>query len=156
MAVRQCISGPDIPEHVNPFPAGVKIGNMVFSAAIGGDDPDTHELPEDEESQIGNAFRTMRNMLRRAGGSPAHVARVSVYVRDRSIRPRVNPHWLEMFPDKDDRLPGFSRDYDIVCEGKPVIKGSSDPNYLGDGGAPARDGQRQVLHRPVRQFPGQA
>ena len=26
---------------------------------------------------------------------------------------------------------GFSRDYDIVCEGKPVIKGSSDPNYLG-------------------------
>ena len=40
MAVRQCISGPDIPEHVNPFPAGVKIGNMVFSAAIGGDDPD--------------------------------------------------------------------------------------------------------------------
>ena len=51
---------------------------------------------------------------------------------------------------------GFSRDYDIVCEGKPVIKGSSDPNYLGDGGAPARDGQRQVLHRPVRQFPGQA
>ena len=69
MAVRQCISGPDIPEHVNPFPAGVKIGNMVFSAAIGGDDPDTHELPEDEESQIGNAFRTMRNMLRRAGTS---------------------------------------------------------------------------------------
>lgn len=103
MAVRQCISGPDIPEHVNPFPAGVKIGNMVFSAAIGGDDPDTHELPEDEESQIGNAFRTMRNMLRRAGGSPAHVARVSVYVRDRSIRPRVNPHWLKMFPDEDDR-----------------------------------------------------
>ena len=28
---------------------------------------------------------------------------------------------------------GFSRDYDIVCEGKPVIEGSSDPNYLGDG-----------------------
>ena len=27
---------------------------------------------------------------------------------------------------------GFSRDYDIVCEGKPIIKGSADPNYLGD------------------------
>ena len=26
----------------------------------------------------------------------------------------------------------FSRDYDIACEGKPIVKGSSDPNYLGD------------------------
>ncbi len=26
----------------------------------------------------------------------------------------------------------FSRDCEIACEGKPVIKGSSDPNYLGD------------------------
>ena len=103
MAARQRIRGPGIPEHVNPFPACVKIGNMVFSAAIGGDDPDTHELPEDEESQIVNAFRTMRNMLRVSGGSPDNVAKVSVYVKDRAIRPKVNPHWLCMFPDEDDR-----------------------------------------------------
>ncbi len=103
MASRQRIAGPDIPEHVNPFPAAVKIGNMVFSAATGGDDPETHELPEDEESQIANAFRTVRNIMRRAGGSPADIAKVTVYVNDRSIRPKVNPHWLEMFPDEDDR-----------------------------------------------------
>ena len=103
MANRQRISGPGIPEHVNPFPACVKIGNMVFSAAIGGDDPETHELPEDEESQIENAFQTMHNMLSLSGGSPSDVAKVSVYVKDRTIRPRVNPHWLRMFPDEDDR-----------------------------------------------------
>ena len=103
MAARERISGPDIPEHVNPFPAAVKIGNMLFSAATGGDDPETHELPEDEESQIANAFRTMGNILRRAGGSPANVAKVTVYVRSRTIRPKVNPHWLKMFPDEDDR-----------------------------------------------------
>ena len=103
MAKRQRISGPDIPEHVNPFSPCVKIGNMVFSAAIGGQDPETHELPEDEENQIKNAFQTMRNMLKRAGGSPDNVAKVSVYVNDRSIRPKVNPHWLEMFPDEEDR-----------------------------------------------------
>ena len=103
MALRQRIAGPDIPEHVNPFPAAVKIGNMVFSAATGGDDPETHELPEDEESQIANAFGTVRNIMRRAGGSPANIAKVTVYVRDRTIRPKVNPHWLEMFPDEDDR-----------------------------------------------------
>ncbi len=26
----------------------------------------------------------------------------------------------------------YTRDYDIVCKGKPVIKGSADPNYFGD------------------------
>lgn len=103
MAKRQRIRGPGIPEHTNPFPACVKIGNMVFSAAIGGDDPVTHELPDDQESQIENAFATMRNMLSEAGASAANVARVSVYVNDRSIRPKVNPHWIAMFPDQDDR-----------------------------------------------------
>ncbi len=102
MTMRQRISGPGIPEHVNPFPACVKIGNMIFSAAIGGDDPETHELPEDEEGQIENVFATMRNMLARAGASPANVAKVSVHVNDRSIRPKVNPHWVAMFPDEND------------------------------------------------------
>ena len=27
---------------------------------------------------------------------------------------------------------GYTRDYDIACKGKPVIKGSADPGYLGD------------------------
>ena len=27
---------------------------------------------------------------------------------------------------------GYARNYDIACEGKPVIKGSADPGYLGD------------------------
>ena len=26
----------------------------------------------------------------------------------------------------------YTRDYDVACEGKAVIKGSSDPNYFGD------------------------
>ena len=27
---------------------------------------------------------------------------------------------------------GYTRDYDIACMGKPVLKGSADPGYLGD------------------------
>ena len=33
---------------------------------------------------------------------------------------------------------GYSRDYDIVCKGKPVIKGSADPGYLGDAATAER------------------
>ena len=39
MAKREPISAPDIIEHPQPFPTAVKVGNMVFSSAIGGQDP---------------------------------------------------------------------------------------------------------------------
>lgn len=103
MARRERIAGDDIPEHTNPFPAALKIGNLVFSAAVGGEDPQTHDLPPDEDSQIKNAFQTVRNILKRAGGSPDNIAKMTVYVADRSIRPMVNPYWVEMFPEEDDR-----------------------------------------------------
>ncbi len=103
MTVRQRIKGPGIPEHSQPFPAAVKIGNLVFSSAIGGDDPETHELPADKDAQIANAFRNVRSILAAAGASPANIGKVTVYVADREDRKLVNPHWIEMFPDEDDR-----------------------------------------------------
>lgn len=103
MARRERIAGPGIPEHTNPFSAAVKIGNLVFSAAVGGDDPETHDLPTDKEGQIKNAFKTVRNILKRAGGSPENIAKMTVYVEDRSIRPMVNPYWIEMFPREENR-----------------------------------------------------
>lgn len=103
MPGRQRIKGPNIPEHSQPFPAAVKIGNLVFSSAIGGDDPATHELPDDKDAQIRNAFQNVRNVLEAAGGSPANIGKVTIYVADRDDRKLINPHWLDMFPDEDDR-----------------------------------------------------
>lgn len=101
--IRQRIKAADISEHTNPFPAAIRAGNLVFSSAIGGDDAETHELPPDKETQIANVFRTIRNIMREAGGSPANIVKVSVYLGDRDDRKLVNPHWIEMFPDEDDR-----------------------------------------------------
>jgi len=103
MPARQRIKAANIPEHSQPFPAAVRIKNMLFSAGIGGDDPDTHELPADKETQIANAFKTVRNILLAAGGSPADIGKVEIRVADRDDRKLINPHWLEMFPDEDDR-----------------------------------------------------
>ena len=41
--------------------------------------------------------------MREAGGSPADIGKVTVYLADRDDRKLVNPYWLEMFPDEDDR-----------------------------------------------------
>lgn len=103
MPMRQRIKAANIPEHKNPFPAAVRLGNLLFSSAIGGDDPQTHELPGDKRTQIANAFQNIRNVMAAAGGSPANIGKVTIYLADRADRELVNPHWLEMFPDEDDR-----------------------------------------------------
>jgi len=103
MATRRSISAPDIPEHKNPIPAATRIGNLVFSSAVGGEDPATHALPEDSEAQIANTFSTIAAIMREAGGSVEDIGKLSVYLADMEDRKLVNPHWLEMFPDENSR-----------------------------------------------------
>ena len=103
MTNRRSISAPDIPEHKNPIPAATVIGNLVFSSAVGGEDPESHELPADSETQIANTFRTITAIMRESGGSVENIGKVSVYLTDMEDRKLVNPHWLEMFPDETSR-----------------------------------------------------
>ena len=76
---------------------------MVFSSAIGGHDPQSHEMPEDIESQVANAFQTARRIMEEAGGSTDDIGKIVVFMGDRENRKFVNPVWLEMFPDEDNR-----------------------------------------------------
>ena len=103
MTKRRSLSASDIPEHVNPIPAATRIGNLLFSSAVGGEDPETHDLPEDPATQIANTFRTIRAILREGGGTAEDVGKVSVYLADKRNRKLVNPHWLDMFPDESSR-----------------------------------------------------
>ncbi len=103
MSERRSLGAPDIPEHKNPIPAATKIGNLVFSSAVGGEDPETHELPGDVEAQIENTFATIRAIMREAGGSVDDIGKVSVYLANKGDRQLVNPHWLAMFPDETSR-----------------------------------------------------
>ena len=103
MSDRRIISAPDIPEHKNPIPAATRIGNMVFSSAVGGEDPATHDLPDEPEAQIANTFSTIRAIMREAGGTVDDIGKMSVYLADKDNRKLVNPHWLEMFPDEGSR-----------------------------------------------------
>ena len=103
MSNRRSIRAPDIPEHVNPIPVATIVGNLLFTSAIGGEDPDTHELPADKKAQISNTFRTISAIMRESRGTVEDIAKVSVYVADREDRKLINPHWLKMFPDEGSR-----------------------------------------------------
>ena len=103
MGRRRSIGAADIPAHKNPIPAAAVVGNLVFSSAIIGKDPQTHELPDDREAQVANVFAIMRSILRESGANADDVGRVSVYLRDKADRDLVNPFWIEMFPDAASR-----------------------------------------------------
>jgi 2-iminobutanoate/2-iminopropanoate deaminase len=97
------IAAADIPTHPQPFPTACKVGNVVFSSAVSGEDPVTHEIPADSKLQAENAFRTVRRIMEEAGGTLDNIGKVTVYVKDREIRPVVNAVWEKVFNNPKSR-----------------------------------------------------
>jgi len=97
------IAAADIPTHPQPFPTACKVGNVVFSSAVSGEDPVTHEIPADPKLQTENAFRTVRRIMEEAGGTLDNIGKVTVYVKDREIRPIVNAVWEQIFNNPKSR-----------------------------------------------------
>ena len=89
--------------HKAPIPMGVKIGGLVFSSGISGQDPATGEFPADPARQAELMFQHLRTLLAEAGTGPETVAKMTVYVADNAYREDVNREWLKMFPDEHDR-----------------------------------------------------
>ncbi|WAH37980.1 RidA family protein [Alicyclobacillus dauci] len=89
--------------HQNPIPTAVKIGNMVYTSAIIGSDPETGEMPQSVEEEVANLFHYMREIMELAGGTTDDIAHLSVSVTDREYKKVVNVEWLKMFPDENNR-----------------------------------------------------
>ncbi|RPK09299.1 RidA family protein [Priestia endophytica] len=89
--------------HQNPIPTAVKIGNMVYTSAIIGSDPETGQMPESVEEEVANLFHYMREVMELAGGTTDDIAHLSVSLTDHEYKKIVNVEWLKMFPNEDDR-----------------------------------------------------
>ena len=100
---RQSLKVPGISHGANPIPSGVRIGNVVFSGGISGQDPATNAIPPEIEKQAELAFQNLQRLMEAAGGSTDDVGHVTVYLKDLSHREHVNREWLKMFPNDDDR-----------------------------------------------------
>jgi 2-iminobutanoate/2-iminopropanoate deaminase len=90
-------------EHGAPIPNGTVIGNMIFSSAISGKDAKTGVLSPEPDEQAEAMFRNLRLFLEAAGGSPANVGYMKVYLKEEKYRDAVNKAWLKMYPDEHDR-----------------------------------------------------
>ena len=102
MAKRQVLEIPGI-SHAAPIPMAVKMGNLLFSSAIMGEDPETHSLPPEPERQAELVFNNIRTLLDKAGGTPDNIARMTIFLKDLAYRDLVNEQWLKMFPNEHDR-----------------------------------------------------
>jgi len=79
------------------------VGNVICSSAISGKDAATGQLPPDATTQSANAFRNLSSVLAAGGGTLADVVKLTVYVKDNSVREAINGEWLHCFPDPEDR-----------------------------------------------------
>jgi enamine deaminase RidA (YjgF/YER057c/UK114 family) len=100
--MRKSISAKGL-SHRHPVPNACRIGNMVFSGAVHGVSPITHELPSGMADQSANVFANMLAIIEAAGGSVEDIIKVEIYLRDSSDRNAVNEEWLRMFPDPQSR-----------------------------------------------------
>ena len=85
--------------HKNPIPAACRIGNLLFSGSIQGTDPATGRLGATLEEQCALMFANMRRIVEAGGGTTGHIAKLTVWMKDRSQRAALNQEWLAMFPD---------------------------------------------------------
>lgn len=115
MGKRKTLEVPGITHGTNPIPAGVRIGNMVFSGGIMGQDPETNEIPADDpDKQAELAFASLRRLMEAAGGSCDDIAHVTVYLKDLTYREAINREWVKMFPDPHDRPTRHTLKYDLA------------------------------------------
>lgn len=99
--------------HNAPIPLGARVGAVVCSSGIAGKDPVTGQLPADAATQARLAFENLVRFLDAAGARLGDVVKLTVYVRDNSVREAVNAGWLACFPDPHDRPARHILNYDL-------------------------------------------
>ena len=73
--------------HANPIPAAARVGPLLMSGLINGTDPNTGKLADTLEAQCACMFQQVRHVLAAGGGTPAHLVRMTVWLKDRAPVP---------------------------------------------------------------------
>lgn len=102
MTGQRSISIPGFGHHA-PIPGAARVGNLLFSSAISGIEPDTGQPAENAARQVELVFAHLQSLVDSAGTSLAHIGKMAISIRDNAVRDLINEAWLKHFPDPDDR-----------------------------------------------------
>lgn len=130
MGKRQSIEIEGFGHGTNPIPAAARVGNMIMTGGVYGLDRGTKTIPEGAKEQCRLMFANLRAILSTAGATPDDVLKVTVFIKDQSVREVVNPEWSAMFPDPKSRParqtlinPNLQGTQLIQCEATAVLGG---------------------------------
>jgi 2-iminobutanoate/2-iminopropanoate deaminase len=90
-------------QHKGPLPNASRIGPFVATGNIYGRDPGTRAIPPDAEEQVRCMFENLGLILAAAGARLEDVLKVEFAVTTLDIRPLINRHWVEAFPNPASR-----------------------------------------------------
>lgn len=103
MTRRQSINVEGFHHGGQPIPAASRVGNIVATGGIHGMNPETGALPDEAVAQVGFMFTNLKRILEAGGASLDTIVRMTVFVKDKSLRDLVNEVWTEAFPDPSSR-----------------------------------------------------
>lgn len=89
--------------HGNPIPVACRVGNILTSGIVYGQDPATGKVAPTLDEQCTLMFRHMRTIVEAGGGTVDDIVKITVWMMDRSQREPLNREWLAMFPDPANR-----------------------------------------------------
>jgi 2-iminobutanoate/2-iminopropanoate deaminase len=91
----------DAPKALGPYSAGIRAGNMVFTAGQVGIDPATGKLVDGGiEAQTRQVLRNVQAVLRAAGSDLDRVVKTTVFIQDMNDFSKMNAVYAEFFKDK--------------------------------------------------------
>lgn len=101
MTKRVSIEVPGL-KHDNPIPAACRIGPFLVSSVITLKDAEG-KVSDGLDAHCAQIFQNLKTLPAAAGAMPEQVIKLTVWLKDRARRPRVNKFWVELFPDPHSR-----------------------------------------------------
>lgn len=96
--------GIDTLSHAAPIPVATRVGPLLTCSITAPYDPGTKECPAETSGQISNLFLHVGEVLKVAGGSWEHVAKMTFYAPDTSLLfEPLNKIWVQHFPEPTSR-----------------------------------------------------
>jgi len=103
MSQRTTFSLPGLSGEAAVAPDLVRSGNLFFTSGITGVNRATGELPADPGDQFRQAWRNLGELVEAAGLRIDNIGLVTNFIDSQEYRAHINPGWLELFPEKNNR-----------------------------------------------------
>ena len=98
MPEKQIISAEKAPKPIGPYSAGVRAGQLVFTAGQIGIDPATGDLvPGGIETETHQVLTNLKNILEAAGASMEQVVKTTVFLGEMLDFARMNAVYAQFF-----------------------------------------------------------